>query len=84
MDVRKFYPGVRSYDSQGSEYKSSDMVLVLNPVSGDSDLQDMYDQYMGEGSEGPYQEESTASVSYMQMQPRSEIPYKPMEDEEAE
>ena len=56
------------------------MVLILNPVSGESDLQRLYDGYME--SSGPGYAEDSTNVSYMQMQPRNEIPYKPMDEEE--
>jgi len=52
------------------------MVLIINPISGDSELQRGYDEYVGDAGGPGYNEDSTAAYSFMQMQPRNEVPYK--------
>ena len=69
-------PQATAYDSRGSSYRSDEMVLIVNPISGDSELQRGYDEYVGDAGGPGYNEESTAAYSFIQMQPRNEVPYK--------
>lgn len=56
------------------------MILILNPVSGDSDMQRLYDGYSE--SAGPTFLEESTDASFLHMQPRSEVPYVPMNEED--
>jgi hypothetical protein len=69
-------------DGSREEFKSDENVIIMNPMSQESDLQRLYDMYTeGEGP-GGYQDDSTLMSSYMAMQPRYDFAYKKLNDDE--